>query len=254
MSRPPIVAEELVRVALEQNEGGGLVDVRLGLGYTGVVLEDGHAGLAYTFRDEAGHGCSVFHGLRPLAERSPSDLVSFLPSEDRIEAAVGLACTNALLNRDGPGLREGDILGQLDLRPNDRVGMVGYFGPVVRGLEGRVSALTVFERADLPEPGVRPAEEAVETLPECQVALLTATSIINHTIDALLNAASGCREVVILGASTPLVSEVFKNRGVTMLSGVVVRDAEGILRVISEGGGMRYFGPHIRKVSLRIRG
>jgi hypothetical protein len=46
----------------------------------------------------------------------------------------------------------------------------------------------------------------VATLPRCQVALLTSTSIINHTLENLLNAAHSCRDVTLLGASTPLVT------------------------------------------------
>jgi hypothetical protein len=38
----------------------------------------------------------------------------------------------------------------------------------------------------------------------------------------------------------------------TMLSGVVVTQPEEVLRVVSEGGGMRQFGPHVRKVTLRV--
>jgi len=254
MAVPSTLAIDLMQAVLEKGENPGVADVRIGLGYTGVRLEGGRAGLAYTFRNEAGHGCSVFQRLRPLSGRSASDLIPLLPSRDPIESAVGLACANALANEDRTELQEGDILDRLDLRSDDRVGMVGYFGPVVDGLEDRVWDLTIFERADLPDPRIRPAEEARKVLPECQVALITATAIINHSIDSLLEAASGCRETVILGGSTPLLPDVFRERHVTMLSGVVVRDPAGILQVVSEGGGMRYFGPHIRKVSLRVQG
>ena len=89
-------------------------------------------------------------------------------------------------------------------------------------------------------------------LPRCQVALITATSIINHTLDGLLDAARGCRQVALLGASTPLLAEAFSTARVTMLSGVVVTAAEEVLRVVSEGGGMRQFSPHVRKVTMRV--
>ena len=37
-----------------------------------------------------------------------------------------------------------------------------------------------------------------------------------------------------------------------MLSGVVVTAAEEVLRVVSEGGGMRQFSPHVRKVTRLV--
>jgi hypothetical protein len=129
--------------------------------------------------------------------------------------------------------------------------MVGCFGPLIAPIERRARSLEVFERVEDPTGNLRPQREAPERLPGCDVALITATSIINHTVDGLLAAAANAREVVILGPSTPLVPEAFGERNVTMLSGVVVEDAGGVLRVVSEGGGTRQFGPFVRKVCLK---
>jgi len=246
------VAARIVGLLIEEARETGVSDVRIGLGYTAVVLADGRTGVAYTFRDLAAGGCSVFHGTRPLASRPAADLLRYLESPDAIEAGVGLACANALVNRDAAGWLDGDILDHLDLRPEDHVGMVGHFGPLVAAIQQRARSLTVFERVDQPSGLLRPQEEAETTLPRCQVALITATSIINHTVDSLLAAARNCRDVVLLGASTPLLPQAFSAERVTMLSGVAVRDSAEVLRVVSEGGGMRQFGPHVRKVTTRV--
>ncbi len=230
-----------------------VAEVRIGLGYTAVKLEDGRAGVAYTFRDQAKGGCSVFHGLRPLAGRVAVDLLPLLQSSDAIEAAVGLACANALANSHDDSMKlEGDILDHLDAGPDDDVAMVGYFGPLVPKLQKSARSLTVFERVTTQTSYIHPQEEALTILPKCQIALITATSIINHTIDELLVAARGCRQVAILGASTPLWTDAFAGTGVTMLSGVVVTSPDGILRVVSEGGGMQQFSPHVRKVTMKV--
>jgi uncharacterized protein (DUF4213/DUF364 family) len=100
---------------------------------------------------------------------------------------------------------------------------------------------------------LRPQEEAAAGLARCQIALITAASIVNHTIDGLLEAAGSCREVALLGASTPLVAEAFDTAAVTMLSGIVVMAPDEVLRVVSEGGGMRQFSPHVRKVTVRLK-
>ena len=136
--------------------------------------------------------------------------------------------------------------------PEDHVGMVGHFEPLVEAIQKRARSLTVFERVDQPSGLLRPQQEAEATLPRCQIALITATSIINHTVDNLLEAAQGCREVVLLGPSTPLMAGVFSGHKVTMLSGVVVKETEAVLRVVSEGGGTRQFAPYVRKVTLRV--
>jgi len=246
------VATRIVRGLIDSAREARVSDVRIGLGYTAVRLADGRTGVAFTFRDQARGGCSVFSGIRPMSARPAADLLALLESREAIEAGVGLACANALANRDDAVYLDGDILDHLELRPGDHVGMVGHFGPLVDTLQKRVRSLTVFERVDQPSGLLRPQEEAQATLPRCQVALITATSIINHTVDALLRATRGCREVALLGASTPLTAEAFSAVRVTMLSGVVVEDSEEVLRVVSEGGGMRQFSPHVRKVTLRV--
>jgi uncharacterized protein (DUF4213/DUF364 family) len=229
-----------------------VADVRIGLGYTAVKLADGRTGVAYTFCDQAQGGCSVFNGIRPLCGRPASDLLALLESPDAIEAAVGLACGNALANRIEPGHLRGDVLEHLDVRPEDDVAMVGNFGPLVEAIRKSARSLTIFERVVAPTGLLRPQEEAVGALPRCQIALITATSIINHTIDDLLEAARACRLVALVGASTPLVAEAFAATGVTLLSGVVVTTPAEVLRVVSEGGGMRQFGPHVRKVTMKV--
>jgi len=251
--RASTIAARLAGLLAEPARRAEVIDVRIGLGYTAVRLTDDRVGVAYTFREDATGGCAVFTALRPLAGRPAGELLALLESRDPVEAAVGLACANALANHSQEALDSGDILDHLDLAPGDHVGMVGQFGPLLAPLEARVRALTVFEQVPRPTGRLRPVAEAPGVLPSCQVALITATAIINHTVDGLLEAARGCREVVLLGASTPLVPAVFAAGPVTVLSGVLVERPDGILQVVSEGGGMRQFRSQVRKVNLPLR-
>lgn len=228
-----------------------VTDVRIGLGYTAVELASGHVGVAYTFRDATQGCCCAFQSTHPLSGRPASELATLLKSTDPIQAAVGLACVNALANGVDERFCEGDILGHLELDPDDHVGMVGHFEPLVAGLKARVGSLTIFDRKASPDNNIRPADEALETLPRCQVALITATTIINHSIDGLLASADSCREVAIIGASTPMLPGAFSAANVTLLSGVVVQEPKEVLRVVSEAGGMRQFKPYVRKVNWR---
>jgi uncharacterized protein len=247
-----MIADELRGHLLAQVPEQRLADVRIGLGYTGVMLEDGNVGVAYTFRENAGAGCSVFMGRRPLTGRTTTEILEYLGCEIGVESTVGLAVVNALANQSAPDMREGDILELLPLRSEDRVGMVGYFGPLVAPLEERVRELVIFERNAARSEQVLSAEDALEQLPQCDVALITSTALVLGDLDRLLEAATDCREVALVGASTPLASAVFKPRGVTLLSGITVTDGPGIPQVVSEGGGMRFFGKRIRKVNVRL--
>jgi uncharacterized protein (DUF4213/DUF364 family) len=232
--------------------GARVAEARLGLGYTAIRLDDGRTGLAYTLREGLRSGCTVFDRLRPLAGRGAGEVLALLSSDDALGRAVGLACANALANGDRPALSQGDVLEHLDLRATDDVAMIGHFSPLVGPIQARARSLVVVDGAGTSAGQIRLPAEAEDTLRGASVALVTATTLLNGTLDALLLAAAGCREVVLLGASTPLVPDFFRGGPVTLLSGVVVTDPHGVLAVVSEGGGTRLFRPHVKKVVLRV--
>lgn len=249
-----MIAEEIRRAIDPAAEGKTVADVRIGLGYTAVALDDGAVGVAYTFRGDGHGGCSVFAGSRPIAGRPAQEVLKYLGSADPLECSVGLAAANACMNRTSPEQSEGDILDLLPVRVQDRVGMVGFFGPLVAPLERQARELLIFERDAARSTRTLPAEQALDLLPGCDIAVITSTALIVGELDRLLEATRTCREVALVGASTPLIPEVFGPLGVTLLSGVVVVDGPGILQVVSEGGGMGFFGRRVRKVNVPVSG
>jgi uncharacterized protein (DUF4213/DUF364 family) len=104
----------------------------------------------------------------------------------------------------------------------------------------------------IPKPGSLPAHEVGNHLPLSQVAIITATSLINGTLDHLLELSGGCREVAILGPSTPLLPEAFAGTPVTCLAGIRVREPKRVLQSIAEGQGFRAFKRYVRKLSVPI--
>lgn len=247
------IHRKIKELMIPQAKGIRVRDVRIGLGYTAVLLENGRAGVALTFHEGVTKGCTVFDGLHPLAGREAGALLAFLESTDKIETAVALATVNALANTIREGLLEGDIMEHIHIGPEDRVGMVGYFEPMLHRLQKKTSSIMIFEQIDRQQGNLLPEREAYRLLPQCQVAMITSTSILNHTVEKILHAARSCRDVILLGASTPLIPEVFAGTPVTFLSGVIVTQPQEILRVVSEGGGMQLFRKNVKKVNLSLR-
>ena len=234
-------------------DGIKVQDVRIGLGYTAVLLETGQAGVALTFHEGLRKGCTILDGLHPLAGRAAGDLLSFLESTDKIEMAVALATANAVANRMRRDMLEGDIMDHIHVGPDEKVGMVGNFAPMLPRLQEKSSSILIFEQIEEKKGNLLPEEEAYRLLPQCQVAMITSTSILNRTVEKILSAARSCREVILLGASTPLIPEVFAGTPVTFLSGIIVRRPQDLLRIVSEGGGMPLFKKTVKKVNLSLR-
>lgn len=209
--------------------------------------------MAYTLGKELFRGCTAFSGKRPIAGSPAEEVLRYLDSEGLVESALGLATANALANRALSRGVTGDVLKYVELFPTDAVAMVGFFAPLVAELQDRVAELEIFEEQTGLLPHLRRASEAVSAIPRYDVALITSTTIINDTVDELLEAARDCREIVLVGPSTPLITEAFEDMAVTWLSGIAVDDADGLLRLVSEGGGTRLFRPFVTKWNIPLR-
>jgi len=145
-------------------------------------------------------------------------------------------------------MREGDVLESLQIRSGDRVCMVGCFVPLLTCLQARQISVTAVDQ--IPKPGSLPAEEVEQQLPRSQVAIITATSLINGTLAHLLELSRSCREVALLGPSTPLLPEAFSGTPVTCLAGIRVQEPAEVLQSIAEGQGFRVFKRYVRKVNI----
>jgi hypothetical protein len=251
MRKVLMLADDICRQMLPLAEGHHAADIRVGLGYTAVALGDGRCGLAYTLHEQDHESCTVIPDAGNLAGRKASELISWLKQPDQTACAVGLATVNALIDIPDNAI-ESDILDLLQVGPEDSVGMIGYFGPLVGQIRNRARILTIFERKPIPDLGVLPDSSAGDLLPQCQVVILSATTLLNQTIDGLLDCCRSAREIAVLGPSTPFLPGPFRKRGVTLLSGVRVLDKTRILQIVSEAGGTRSFGTAIRKLALRI--
>jgi uncharacterized protein (DUF4213/DUF364 family) len=246
-----MIVDDLLEHLVSRAEGRSVSEVCVGLGYTAVRLDDGRCGLAFTFHEDVCEGCSVIKEAGTLAGRPARELAGWVKTLDATSVALGVATLNALAEPPASAT-ETDFTELIRVAPEDVVGMVGYFAPLVGSLRQRAARLHIFERRPREQGDEHPDWTAPLLLPDCDVVIISGTAVINRTIDALLTHVSKAREVAVLGPSTPLVPEVFAGRGVTLLGGVQVTDAARVFRVVSEGGGTRRFGSAVRKLCVRL--
>ncbi|RLC36917.1 hypothetical protein DRH29_03500 [candidate division Kazan bacterium] len=240
------ITETLADSAVELN----VSDVRIGVKYVSVQLDNGSIGLAYLFPESLRCENMLLSDDSHLAGMNAGELLSWLKTNNSLSRSIGLAAANAVIGSPGGRTLSGDVRSVIGLQAGEQVAMIGHFEPLVKDIRDQCS-LKIYEIDTTMADGLIESSDATEGLGSCDVALMTGTAIINGTMDGLLEAATDCREVVILGPSTPLVPEAFSGTPVTVLSGVVVID-DKILRVVSEGGGMRRFKPCVQKLNLRL--
>lgn len=243
------ISSRLYEHLLEMGGDLPVEEVRIGLGYLGVMLEGNRMGLAAVLRHELEPGCSIFGKAGSLSGSKASALLRRLvDGKDPLEKALGLATANAIIHPEATE-EEKDTIELINLTSMDRVVMIGLFRPLMPRIEKTGALLSIIERnAALMELPDQKARE--KALKECTVAIITATSILNNTIEEVLNGLGNPRHVVLLGPSTPMCGEVFKGTPVNHLGGSVLLNAGKIMRIISEGGGTPALRPYLRFVNM----
>jgi uncharacterized protein len=240
---------------LETQAGGAVVaDVRIGLGYTAVRLESGHTGVAWTVKSDA-PSCTHFNEAGSLTGRPARELLAMLGNENSALArTVGLATANALLaSLPSPPTSRDEVISTLAITPDDRVVMVGYFAPVIARLRQTGCRLDIVELNAHHGETLTP-EQGREAMAHCTVAIVTGTSLINGSCDEVLAGLGQPRAVVLLGPSSPLCPEAFQGTPVTHVAGSRVRNAEALLRVVSEGGGTMLMKPNLYFETVLVNG
>ncbi len=218
-------------------------DVRIGGSYIAVVLAAGRVGLAARLKGPAGMQIEI--PRTGFCGKSAHILLDGLVhGTDAVERALGLATANALIHPIVPD-REEDTVSVMGLCLGESVAMVGLFRPLLARIGQTGANLSIIERDT--DTKVRK-----RVLGSCDVVIITATTLINGTLEEILNELGRPRHVALIGPSTPLREPIFLETPVTHLGGSAVVDAEGLLRVIAEGGGTPAMRPFLRFVNRKL--
>ncbi|MBI4483548.1 MAG: DUF364 domain-containing protein [Acidobacteria bacterium] len=245
-----------------------VMDVRIGVFYTAARISSGHTGVAFTPRGLTDTVCcprsaAAAPAAGHLAGQDAWTLARYALSPVSLKRAVGVAVLNALsaqaMGRYGvPG---GQLIAGLDaleaagVRPEDRVALIGAFSPFIKALKDRAAALWVVDKhRDALKPDEaslwRSPEQAAEVLSQGTVAIITGSVLVEGGIDALLQAASKTRKVVLAGPTASPWPPPFFQRGVHLLGGIRVLDAPKMLQLVSEGGSGYFFESAAEKICV----
>ncbi len=160
-----------------------------------------HCGLASTLASADSADAAAIDAAR-LIGRGARELARLALSDDPLDAALGMAAVNSLLDVDESRCEERngrDIL--IEHAPGKSVALVGHF-PFVPELREVARELLVLELRL--RPGDLPATEAARVIPEAEVVAITGTAFVNHTIEALLSYCRPETQVIIIGPTAPL--------------------------------------------------
>jgi uncharacterized protein len=217
--------------------------------FCAIELDDGAFGLSYILLGDTLDHMLARHGSRRSEAFSGADpmvLAQRLANGDAVERAVALAAINALTDSVWRRIgytppTAGNSLGDVVLGPQDHLGMIGFFPPLVRRVAeagGRLSVVEMNEAMVARQrerfPGVNIGLDR-SMLGNCNLVVGTSTMLLNDTLDAMLAAATRARQFALIGPSAGLWPDALFDRGVTLVGGTRVTDARLFAAAMAEG-------------------
>ncbi|UCE32466.1 MAG: hypothetical protein JSW68_06070 [Burkholderiales bacterium] len=224
--------------------------------FCAVRLDCGDVGLAFVLLGDAR---DRLEPRRFSASDAPPaiTLARALAGGSASQRAQALACVNALsqaLMRAAAfaPAAAGDSFGGLAPEPGDRLGMVGFFPPLVRQALARGIDVTVVEmRSELSrdEPGLRVTTDRTALAP-CNKVLCTSSVLLNDTLEAILEACAPDASIAIVGPSAGCLPDPLFARGVSFVAGTAIERPDVFTQRVSLGAP---WGDAARKYAIGSR-
>lgn len=217
------------------NSGDPVTGTLMGQCWTAVET-DGRFGMAMTTPvDTAPRVLTGGYTGKPLGE-----LARASKSWNLTEAGFGMAAINAYYNTPERLEQLGAYepferycTDGLDLR-GKHIGVVGHLN-MPESVRAQAASLRILERS--PRPGDYPDSACDWLIPQCDVVIITASTLVNKTLPHLLDLCSHAY-TILAGPSCPMCPQLL-DLGIDRIAGLVITDVEGMKRKIRN----ELFGP-----------
>ncbi|MGH8598726.1 MAG: Rossmann-like domain-containing protein [Gammaproteobacteria bacterium] len=219
---PPIA-----RVFLPEPRPDPARDAEFGM----LELADGSCGLYYAWLGESQRGMAARWTANQLFGADPIGIAAGYLSDDEAERSLALAAINAITahvwRRAGVVAPVARSSFGLALTAGDRLGMVGYFPPLVRRAIAMGAEVTVIERKAHLLGRERKARITLdlEALHECNKVICSAATLINLSLSEILEHCGRATEIALLGPTAGCFPEPLFARGITTIGGTRIIDS-----------------------------
>lgn len=238
-----VIAQKVVKAAQPHLDGKTVTDLVIGLSLVACQLSDGSVGVSYTLKNDlANGGCGAYFYTAKVIGSPAGEIAQwFCDGTDDIQRAIGDCVLTAASNTiDIPN---DDGMFNMKFDKDDVVGMIGMIAPVAFAVKDKVKQLIVFDKNQSSCGGpmeIMPMEMQPLLLPKCDKMILSGTSVMNGTIDGLLQMCCNAKEIAIIGASTPMYTAAFEGTNVKTLAGSWWKKEykDEIFKEISLAGGL----------------
>ncbi|MBT3205537.1 MAG: hypothetical protein HOM14_20480 [Gammaproteobacteria bacterium] len=205
-----------------------------------VFLQDGSAGPFYTSLNETLQQLWQLYPEGIVIESNVLDLIEQLTDDSPALNAVALGTFNALsqhvMSRAGFLPTEAGNMGLSKPQAGQTIGMVGFFRPLIEKLISQEVNVLVLEknpdRVDI-QDGIKLSTNPAD-LANCEQILCTASTLINGTLDGLLDVCSQSTSFSLIGPSGSGLPDILLQHGVDSVGGFYVNDQTALLDALQK--------------------
>jgi uncharacterized protein len=243
----------------------------IGLFFTGIKLNDGSGGLCFTPIKTIPEAVCCPSSARAmpasgkLRGKKAMELLAEMTGSNPLKKTLAIAALNALSAlcwKEQPPETYSikmrvDALDEVTIPENRYVVVVGAIVPALRALKQRGEPFGILEldpsslKADELQFHI-PSELASEKVAQADVLIITGTTLINDSLEDFLRIRKTGAQVIVVGPTASMLPGPFFRRGVTVLGGVLVTDADRVLDVISvAGSGYHFFEKGAERIVIQ---
>jgi uncharacterized protein len=196
------------------------------------LVSSQRCGISSTMFSTKPHGEEMIRDAGFLHLKTAKELANFAVSENPLEASIGLAAINSIIEIDqGLAIPMDASLLASKLSKDKNVTIVGHF-PFIPKIREVASHCWVLEMN--PTPGELSTENTKDMIPKSDLIVIRASTLINHTLENLLGLCRKNAIVMLIGPSTPLSPLLFEFK-IGILSGILVEDEKQVIKAVSQG-------------------
>ena len=211
------------------------------------ILENGTVGFSYNlfYRDDEAMQRYLAWDTAEITNRSVDEIMSWLLSDDILKNTAGLAVLNALSQDfliNNPGAyrldTESDLFDLLRLDKSTRLGVVGFFGPMMNMMAEKAGEVKVVELSGKLPEGSYPftITDNPEALRGCDKVLITATSVLNSTLSHVMPNCADAAFIAMMGPTAGFLPDSLFDLGIDAVGFTRVNNLDLFLETFSSGG------------------
>jgi uncharacterized protein (DUF4213/DUF364 family) len=212
------------------------------------LVSSQRCGISSTLLSTKPHGEEVIRDAGFLHLKTAKELANYALSDNTLEASIGLAAINSIIETNPDMLIPLDaslLATRLSIEKN--VTVIGHF-PFIPKVKEAASHCWVLELN--PIAGEHSTENAKDIISHSDLIAISASTLINHTLEDLLEFCRKDATVMLIGPSTPLSPLLFEFN-IDVLSGIVVEDETKVIKAISQGAIFRQMQGVKRMVMIK---